>query len=179
MWEKGEKGKGERIGKKGKERLREGGRVGRKGGKKKWKKNELVQTELCVSQIYILCSPRSDGIWMKSLGDLVRFRWGHILALHGGICCLVARSCPTLCNPMDWKSKIWFSDWPTTITTWTVAHQASLTVGFLRLEYWSRLPFHSPGDLPDPGIKPVSPTLADGFFTTEPPKKSMMGLVPL
>lgn len=35
MWEKGEKGKGERIGKKGKERLREGGRVGRKGGKKK------------------------------------------------------------------------------------------------------------------------------------------------
>ena len=62
----------------------------------------------------------------------MRFRWGHILALHGGICCcLVARSCPTLCNPMDWKSQIWLSDW-TTITSWTVAHQASLPVGFPR-----------------------------------------------
>ena len=43
---------------------------------------------------------------------------------------------------------------------------------FPRQEYWSRLPFLPPGDLPDPGIKPVSPVvhaLAGGFFTTEPP----------
>ena len=52
---------------------------------------------------------------------------------------------------------------------WTVAHQAPLSIGFFRQEYWSGLPFPSPGDLPDPGIKPVSlmsPALAGGFFTT-------------
>jgi len=38
-----------------------------------------------------------------------------------------------------------------------------------RQEYWRGLPFPSPGDLPDPGIEPVSPALAGGFFTTEPP----------
>ena len=47
---------------------------------------------------------------------------------------------------------------------WTVAHQASLSLGFLRQEYWSGLPFSSPGDLPDPSIEPVPPVLAGGFF---------------
>ena len=52
---------------------------------------------------------------------------------------------------------------------WTVAHHAPLFVEFSRQEYWSGLPFPSPGDLPDPGIKPrslVSPALVDRFFTT-------------
>ena len=44
-------------------------------------------------------------------------------------------------------------------TLWTVAHQAPLSIGFSRQEYWSGLPFPSPGDLPDPGIKPRSPAL--------------------
>ena len=44
-------------------------------------------------------------------------------------------------------------------------------MGFLRQEYWSGLPFPSPGDLSDPGIEPVSPALAGGFFTAEPPGK--------
>ena len=56
-------------------------------------------------------------------------------------------------------------------TPWTVAYHAPLFMGFPRQEYWSGLPFPTPGDLPDPGIKPVSPALAGGFFTTEPPKK--------
>ena len=54
-------------------------------------------------------------------------------------------------------------------TLWTVAHQASLSLGFTRQEYWSGLPFPTPGDLPDSGIKPTSlesPALAGGFFTT-------------
>ena len=57
------------------------------------------------------------------------------------------------------------------VTPWTVACQAPLTMGFPRREYWSRLPFSPPGDLPDPGIQPVSPAspaLAGRFFTTEP-----------
>ena len=51
----------------------------------------------------------------------------------------------------------------------TVARQVPLSMGFSRQEYWSGLPFPSPGDLPDPGIKPVSlmsPALAGGFFIT-------------
>ena len=53
-------------------------------------------------------------------------------------------------------------------TQWTVAHQAPLSMGFSRQEYWMGLQCPPPGDLPDPGIKPkslVSPTLAGGFFT--------------
>ena len=50
-------------------------------------------------------------------------------------------------------------------TPGTVAHQAPMSMGFSRQEYWSGLPFPSPGDLPDPGIKPGSSALAGGFFT--------------
>ena len=52
------------------------------------------------------------------------------------------------------------------VTPGTVAHQVPLSMGFSRQEYWSGLPFLTPGDLPNPGIEPVSPTLAGGFFTT-------------
>ena len=55
--------------------------------------------------------------------------------------CLVTKLCPTLATP------------------WTVACQAPLSMGFSRQAYWSGLPFPSPGDLPDPGIKPRSPVL--------------------
>ena len=54
-------------------------------------------------------------------------------------------------------------------TLWAVAHQATLSTGFPRQEYWSGLPHPLQGDLPDPGIKPESltfPALAGGFFTT-------------
>ena len=49
------------------------------------------------------------------------------------------------------------------VTPWTVACQAPLSMRFPRQEYWNGLPFPSPGDLPNPGIKPTS-ALADGFF---------------
>ena len=55
---------------------------------------------------------------------------------------------------------------PTLATPWTAALQAPLSMGFSRQEYWSGLPFLSPGDLPDPGIKPRSPALqADSLPT--------------
>ena len=73
-----------------------------------------------------------------------------LMIMHN--CCLVAQSRLTLLS-------------------WTVAHQAPLSVEFSRQEYWSGLPFSSPEDLPDPGIKPMFPALAGGFFTTEPPEK--------
>ena len=52
---------------------------------------------------------------------------------------------------------------------WATACRAPLSMGFSRQEYWSRLPFPSPGDLPDPGLKPtslVSPALSGKLFTT-------------
>ena len=70
------------------------------------------------------------------------------IELGGGGGGLVAKSCPILAIP------------------WTVACQAPLSTGFSRQEYWSGLPFPSPGDLPDPGIEPTSPALqADDLLT--------------
>ena len=77
--------------------------------------------------------------------------------------CLVTQLCLTLCDFKD-------------------CSQASLSMGFSRQEYWSRLPFPTLGDLPDPGIElvcPVAPALAGRFFPTiriyfptVPPRKS-------
>ena len=63
-------------------------------------------------------------------------------------------------------SHVWFF-----ATPWTVAYQASPSMGFSRQEYWSGLPFPSPGDLPNPGIKPGSPALEADTLTSEPARK--------
>ena len=57
-------------------------------------------------------------------------------------------------------------------TPWAVAYQAPLSTEFSRQEYWRGLPFPPLGDLPDPGIEPLSLALAGGFFTTAPPGQS-------
>ena len=57
------------------------------------------------------------------------------------------------------------------VTPWTIACQAPLSMEFPRQGYWSGLPFPTPRDLLDPGIEPVSPALAGGFFTTDSPRK--------
>ena len=54
-------------------------------------------------------------------------------------------------------------------TPWTVAYQAPRSMGFSRQEYWSGLPFPSPGDLPNPGIESRSPPLEAEALTSEPP----------
>ena len=69
----------------------------------------------------------------------------------GGLGALVAHLCPTLATP------------------WTVARQTPLSMGLSRQEYWSGLPFPSPGDLPDPGIKPRAPALQADSLPTELP----------
>ena len=56
-------------------------------------------------------------------------------------------------------------------TPWTVAYQAPPSMGFSRQEYWSGVPFPSPGDLPDPGIEPGSPTFQADTLTSESPGK--------
>ena len=56
-------------------------------------------------------------------------------------------------------------------TPWTVAYQAPPSMGYFRQEYWSGVPFPSPGDLPDPGIEPRAPTVQVDALTSEPPRK--------
>ena len=60
------------------------------------------------------------------------------------------------------------------VTPWTVAYQAPPSVGFSRQEYWSGVPFPSPGDLPNPGVKPRSPALQADSLLSEPPGKPHM-----
>ena len=75
------------------------------------------------------------------------------LAMDGALK-VTMNSCPTLCNPMD-----------------SSLHQAPPSMGFSRQEYWSGLPFPSPGNLPNPGIKPRSLTLQTDALPSEPPGK--------
>jgi len=55
------------------------------------------------------------------------------------------------------------------VTPWTIAHKAPLFLGFTWQKYWSGLPFPSPGDLPDPRIKPESPVLQINSLPSKPP----------
>ena len=113
----------------------------------------------------------------------------HLLFAATAAAAKSLQSCPTLCDPIDgsppgspvpgilqartlewvaipfsnawkWKVKVkslsCVQPW---VTPWTVAHQTPPTIGFSRQEYWSGLPFPSPGDLPDLGIEPRSPAL--------------------
>ena len=66
---------------------------------------------------------------------------------------LVAQSCPTLCDPMDCSQPV------------------SLSMGFSRQEYWSGQPFPSPGELPDPGIKPTFPAFQVDSLQSDPAGK--------
>ena len=66
--------------------------------------------------------------------------------------------------------------YPTLATPWTIAHQAPLSMGFSRQEYWSGLPFPSPGDLANPGIKPGSPALQADDLLTELWRKSSIDI---
>ena len=74
----------------------------------------------------------------------------------------------------SWKKKVkLLSRARLFVTPWTVAYQAPLSMGFSRKEHWSELPFPSPGDLPDSGTEPVSPTLQADALLSEPPGKSI------
>ena len=66
----------------------------------------------------------------------------------------------------------------TLATPWTVACQAPLSMRFLRQEYWSGLPFPSPGDLPNPGIEPSSPALQADSLPTELQGKPTQDITP-
>ena len=63
------------------------------------------------------------------------------------------------------------------LNPWTIAHQASMCMGFSRQEYWSVLPCPSPRDPPSPGIEPGSPALQAGSLLSEPPGKPLLYII--
>ena len=104
-------------------------------------------------------------LWMEEPGGLqsigshrVGHNWSDLARTH--ICTYVCA---------QWFSHVWLR-----VTPWTAACQTPLSMESSRQEHWSRLPFPPPGELPDPGIEPVSPASAASFFTTEPPAKSKL-----
>ena len=108
------------------------------------------------TQINIKC----HGKWFLILrtnngGGKLAVCWPSLEVLLICCCCLVPESHPVPSAP------------------WTVALGAPLALALSRQQYWSGLPFSSPGDLPDPGTKPTSPALACRFFTSEPPGESL------
>ena len=114
-------------------------------GKRRW----MLQVANCVWYLWL---PK----WNKTVLEFRIFQTNVVASEHWLSLATCAnkplQSCPTL--------------W--TVTLWIIACQAPLSVGFSRQEFWSSLPFPSPGD-PNPGIEPaslVSPALAIGFFTT-------------
>ena len=94
--------------------------------------------------------------------------------------------CPLLLLPSIFPSK-YLKKWSEVkslshvrlfVTQWTVAYQAPPSMGFSRQEYWSGLPFPSPGDLSNPGIEPGSPAFQAAALTSEPPGKPWWGFCP-
>ena len=117
-----------------------------------------------VIQRFLLCQRQHWREYNLSKGYGVRHKENQSPSLENSchlpfhilfwlLCCyLVAKSYPPVCDPMDYRG----------------AQQASLSMGFPRQECWTGLPFPSLGDLPDPGIEPMSHALAGSFLTTEP-----------
>ena len=124
-----------------------------------WARNIEKQTWSGIWQAKTILNHEALGevrlcLWLTPSG-----LWGLYIAPGNWLSQLceseVAQSCPTLCDP------------------WTEAHQAPPSLGFSRQEYWSGLPFPSPGDLPNPGIEPRSPTLQADALTSAPPGKPL------
>ena len=125
-------------------------------------------------QYSCLENPMSRGDWQATVHGIVKSQTQlnnfhsegsflvQVMILSIGYSCTISRLC--VCVQMLSHIQLF-------VTPRTIAYHASLFMGFLRQEYWSRLPFRSPGDLPDPGIKPASPVppaLQEGSLPAEP-----------
>ena len=145
--------------------------------------------QLCLT----LCNPIDCSPPGSSVPGILQARTLEWVAISFSNACMHAKSlqsCLTLCDPMDssppgspvpgilqarileWAA-ISLSDLiaKSRLTLWIMALQASLSKGFSRQEYWSGLPFPSPGNLPNPGIQLGSPALQGDALTSEPPGK--------
>jgi len=104
--------------------------------------------------------------------------WDYIKLLQ--FLCIRGHNQQSERQPIEWEKIFAIHNWVKVkllsrvrlfATLWTVAYQAFPSMGFSRQEYWSGLPFPSPGNLPDPRIEPRSPALETHALTSEPPGK--------
>ena len=106
------------------------------------------------------CSKQRENVMDGQKQNGSTYHWKQCKPEDSCVC--ATQSCLTLCHLVVSDSAI----------PWTVAHQTPLSMEFSWQEYWSGLPFPSPGDLPDPGIQLGSPTLQADFLPSEPPGKT-------
>ena len=134
---------------------------------KQWKQRETLYSwaPKSLQMVTTAMKQKTLASWKKSYDKLSMLKSRDITLLTKvyivKVKVLVARSSLTLCNPMD------------------CSLPGSSVMEFSRQEHWSGLLFPSPGDLPDPGtesVSPVSPALAGGFSTAEPPGKFAVAL---
>ena len=139
-------------------------------GTRKWRRRKWQPTPIFLPRrAHGQRSPEGYNPWgRKRVGhDLATKHYNEMTLIERRVCvcvCVCARarahacaqSCLNLCGP------------------WTIACQALLTMEFSRQDYWSGLPFPSSGNLPDPGMEPISPVLAGRFFTTDTTWEAVM-----
>ena len=134
--------------------------------RERWGYNTWIKPILTPGSLPALPKRLTFIEWQKDMGCIlghVTWQLGKIYSSWGCYCCAkslqfssVAQSCPTLCD---------FSRVQIFVTIRTAAHQAYLSMGFSRQEYWSGLPCSPPGDCPGPGVDPVSCIAGRIFFT--------------
>ena len=112
-----------------------------------------------IFQIPGLCQGRVMGSALTSVVPLCE------------LCIYVCELCVCVCARTHTRAYSVAQSCPLFATPWTVAHQAPLSIGFSRQEYWSGLPCPPPGDIPNPGIEPRSPTLQAESLLSETPGK--------
>ena len=112
----------------------------------------IFLTELVATELFLLCLEAHSVALFE---NVIKLRWSHVRLEKLKVIMLVTQSCLTLCDPMDHS------------------HIAPLSVRFSRQEFWSGLPFPSPGDIPDPGIKPESSTSREDSLLSKSPRSAI------
>ena len=128
-----------------------------------WKDDE----ERCLSPLVSTLQVLSYPFLLFFFFFLILSIWCQITTTRLSISGFKFCDCLNSTHSWNWSLSV-VSD---SASPWTIAHQAPLSIGILRQEYWSGLPFPSPGNLPDPGIKPGSPTLQADALPSEPSGK--------
>ena len=147
-----------------------------------WKRRNLIQKEGSANGVdmcwkfHMKClSSLSERMCIRSLEALcLERKWACLNLFSGAQDSVLSLSCFHYPAASGTQLLSEWSEWSHSVvsdsaTPWTVAHQAPPSVGFARQEYWSGLPFPSPGDLPDPGIEPRSPALQADALPSDPP----------
>ena len=126
----------------------------------------MLQKKKSLLHIYFICFFKTFWPYHKTVGILVHSQGSNLSPLHWKRGFLTTR--------LSGKKVKSFSRVPLFVTPQTIAYQAPPSMGFSRQEYWSGLLFPSPGDLPNPGIKPRSLALQADALLSEPVRKSQV-----